>query len=490
MSSNTRLGLVVLVVALTLGALGDGLLRADDVGLNFSLWIAAVVTALPLTARYAGVALEGQGRWLILPVLFLASAYTWRDTPALVAPNIPILAGLMALIAIFSRTGRLIGTSLLEYVVGAVLAGAQTIAGLFQIVSADVEWKSLPKGPWAARAVSVIKGLLIALPLLLIFATLLAQADAVFKTLLERLLELGPDDMSHVVITAILTWLAAGFLRTALAGFSPDLSRVEKPAKLSLGAVEMGIVLGLLNLLFLAFVAVQFRYFFGGADLVEATTGLTYAEYARRGFFELVGVAALVLPMLLLGHWLLPPGEQRQQKHFTWLSGTMIGLLAVIMVSALQRMLLYLDAYGLTELRLYSTVFMGWLALLFGWFCLTVLRGQRNRFAFGALASGLVVWGALHLVNPDGLIVRVNAARMEQGLSFDAGYAASLSADAVPALVKVLPSLPPEERQVAESLLLERWGKPDENDWRSWNLARSRARAAVATLQGAAAAGR
>ena len=72
-----------------------------------------------------------------------------------------------------------------------------------------------------------------------------------------------------------------------------------------LGAVELNVVVTILDLLFLAFVIVQFRYLFGGRDLVQQSANLTYAEYARHGFFELVAVAALTLPLLLLGDWLL-----------------------------------------------------------------------------------------------------------------------------------------------------------------------------------------
>ena len=64
-------------------------------------------------------------------------------------------------------------------------------------------------------------------------------------------------------------------------------------------------MLVVVDLLFLAFVLVQFRYLFGGAELVRGLTGMSYADYARRGFFELVAVAALSLPLLLLADWWL-----------------------------------------------------------------------------------------------------------------------------------------------------------------------------------------
>src|SRR5262245_41251763 len=95
-----------------------------------------------------------------------------------------------------------------------------------------------------------------------------------------------------------------------------------------------------------------------------------------QGFFELVGVAALVLPLLLAAHWLLRKEKARDEIVFRVLAGAQIALLFVMMVSAFQRMRLYQREYGLTELRVYTTVFMGWLAVVFVWFTMTVLRGR------------------------------------------------------------------------------------------------------------------
>jgi len=176
----------------------------------------------------------------------------------------------------------------------------------------------------------------------------------------------------------------------------------------SLGIVETTTIFSLLNLLFLSFVLVQIRYFFGGAATVQATAGLTYAQYARSGFFELVWVAALVLPLLLGLHWLQKPGDARAQRLFTWQAAVQVALLFVIMASALARMRLYEGEYGLTELRLYTTAFMGWLALVFAWFTLTALRGRRERFAFGAAVCAFAL-----VVNPDDRIVRANLAHRE-----------------------------------------------------------------------------
>lgn len=248
--------------------------------------------------------------------------------------------------------------------------------------------------------------------------------------------------------------------------------------RFSLGVVEIGIVLGVLNALFISFVAVQLRYFFGDAERVVSSAGLTFSEYARRGFFELVWVALLALPLLLAADWLLRKERAAHARIFRALSGVMIALLFVIMASALWRMRLYQDAYGLTEMRLYTTVFMFWLGLVFVWFALTVLRGRRERFAFGAFAAWLALLFALHAVNPNDLIVRTNLARArgESGAQrFDAAYAASLGADAAPALFEALPELSAGQRGSA-AYHIRLWAEWDcAADWRSLNLSRRRA---------------
>src|SRR5207244_3576368 len=109
---------------------------------------------------------------------------------------------------------------------------------------------------------------------------------------------------------------------------------------------EIATVIGLLDTLFLAFVLVQFRYFFGGKANIPTGRGIEYAEYARHGFFELVWVSVLVLPLLLGAHWLLRKENPQHERIFRVLAGIKIALLSIIMVSAMQRMRLYQSECG------------------------------------------------------------------------------------------------------------------------------------------------
>ena len=247
------------------------------------------------------------------------------------------------------------------------------------------------------------------------------------------------------------------------------------PEFFTLGAIEIGIVLGLMNLLFLVFVIVQIPYLFGGMDLVQTTPGFKLAEYARRGFGELVAVSALVLPILLLSHWLLRKDKPLNERIYRVLAGVQMALLFVIMVSATQRLLLLTGnlGYGLTTGRLYPMMFMILLALVFAWFAMTVFRGMRQQFAWGALWLGLFMLATLHVLNPDDFIVRTNVRLMNEGRSFDARYNSNLSADGVPALLEALETMNGKQQCVVQEKLSRRLKElKNYSDFRSWNYSR------------------
>lgn len=256
------------------------------------------------------------------------------------------------------------------------------------------------------------------------------------------------------------------------------------PQAFTLGMVETTIVLGLINLLFLAFVIVQVPYLFGGMELVQNTPDFKLAEYARRGFGELVAVAALVLPILLLSHWLLRKDKPANETIFRVLAGIQIVLLFVIMASAAQRLFLLTGnlGYGLTIVRLYPMIFMIWLAVIFVIFGLTVLRGARQYFAWAALWSAFFVLAGTHFLNPDDFIVRTNLKLMQNGREFDAHYNSSLSDDAIPALIEGLPNMTLEDRCEVGSAIHYRYRQlGQQTDRRSWSLARRTAWASLRT---------
>jgi uncharacterized protein DUF4153 len=257
-----------------------------------------------------------------------------------------------------------------------------------------------------------------------------------------------------------------------------NIDNSSMPPVFTLGSIEIGLIFGLIDLLFLSFVIVQIPYLFGGMDLVQNTPDFKLAEYARRGFGELVAVSALVLPILLAAHWLVRKDSPVAAKLFRVLAGVQIVLLFVIMASAVQRLVLLTGnlGYGMTTVRLYPMIVMTWLAIVFVWFALTVLRGTRQYFAWGALWSAFFVLGSTNLLNPDKFIANTNIALMARGREFDARYNSHLSDDALPTLIGSFSLFNEKDQEIVLRDLAYRYCKKrEEADVRSWNLSRQNA---------------
>jgi hypothetical protein len=478
MSPATRGALGVLAGAAGLGALGDLLLRATPWGINLTLWTVALVAVAAGLRRWAGLGEAGRS-WMPL-ALGIAALMAWRDSPTLKGLDIAALLVVLALAMHRARGSRLRTGGVASYAIGVARGAFEAVVGLPALLVGDVRWNEVGRGPGGNVALPLLRGLALALPVVGLFAMLLVAADAAFEGMLNRVFWVGPDVVvSHLFVGGVFAWFAGGVLRTlALCDEPAEVAEPALPPPF-LGVVEVGTVMALLNALFLSFVLVQLPYLFGAAP-----AEMKHADYARRGFFELVTVAGLVLPLLLGLHAAMRRGDPRHERVFRWLAGVQVALLFVIMASALHRMRLYQNAYGLTELRVYTTVFMFWLAAVFAWFCATVLRGRRDRFVFGALVMAAEALVLLHAADPDARIVRTNAARVVAERPFDVRYAAGLSADAVPALLAALPRAPLKERCTAGARILRRWGSDVDSDWRSWSVSRARARRAVREYEG------
>ncbi len=530
MNEKTKTGLEILQAAVLLGVLGDVLLRVTPWGLNVFLFIGALVAAfVMLILRRRQEFWNAQTITLNAALIFFAMMFVWRDSMELKVFDTLAILTVLAILTLPALKIKTQIAGVFHYGVGFVWSGISAVFAPFFLVFNDVKWKTIPQTGWSKHLISVLRGLLIAIPILFVFGALFVAADAVFQGIIEKTFNIQPDELiAHTFFIGFFAWIIAGYLRGSLiANFSSDLAETfsdtkekNKPQNLSvtdikdeeetpkteeklkpeeqkkwqwqnldnsllpnyftLGAIETVVILGLINLLFLSFVIVQLPYLFGGMDLVQNTPDFKLADYARHGFGELVTVSALVLPILLVSHWLLRKDKPLNEKIYRILAGMNIGLLFVIMISATQRLLLLTGnlGYGLTTIRFYPMALMILLALIFVWFALTVLRGMRQRFAWGALWLTLFTLGTLHVLNPDDFIVRTNVALMQEGRGFDTEYVSQLSDDAVPALLENMAKMDLIQQCEVKNKLLYRLDdvQQRENDFRSWNWARWTAR--------------
>ncbi|MDP1570081.1 MAG: DUF4173 domain-containing protein [Vicinamibacterales bacterium] len=478
----SHVALTVLGLAVVLGVAGNLLLRVEPWGLNALVAALAFALGFHLLVRRLHLPVRGAGLWLWATVPVLAAVLAWRASPPLiVAAVLGVLIALVATAVVaHARDPR--DSDTWDLIAEALATGLHAAFGIARL-AIMMQAGAMRWAPWHTRTGAIVRGIVLAVPPLVVFGALFVSADAAFAHLLDNLITIELDQVaSHVILTGVFAWLAAGWLYWVVASDGGDLPR-SHTLSLGLGALEVGVALGLVMALFVVFIAVQSAYLFGGEALVQATTGLTYAEYARRGFFELVAAAFLVLPLLLVGLWLVRHQPARDQRAVRMMAAGLEVLILVILASALYRMHLYQEAYGLTQLRFLTTAFIIWLAVIFVLFSATVLRGAPRYFTAGAVTTALAAAVLLAIVNPDARIVEANLQRAHLGAAFDAGYVRTLSADAVPALVAALPTLPEPGRCATAHWLVTRWGSEARarrpGDWRTWNYSRANAQRLV-----------
>ena len=476
MTPASRVATLILPSAIGLGILGDTLLRTGPWGLNFAIWTAVLAGSLHLIARSNGS--DTAPRFLLLLPVGFALCLAWRDAPFLIAGNLLAVFATLGLVALKSLGVRIRAAQWTEYVRGSLVTGINATFGPLLLTSTDLDWTEVNRKGAGRKIGSALLGISLASPLVLVFGGLLTSADPIFDDLVKATFDWDFGNLaSHLLLIGFLTWIVAGYMRGLVFGRVNAIPRIG--GRPSLGLVEIGIPLAALILVFSAFAFVQARYLFGGADLVVTASGLTYAEYARRGFFELVAVATLILPVLLLADSTLDKHNPKRVRGFRILASLLLVLVALIMDSALMRMLLYVDTFGLTADRFYATVFMIWIGVVLVLFVTTTLFGRGRLFALGSLVSGLCIIAALNVVNPDAWISRINISRAESGRQLDVSHLGRLSADATPFLVTQLSLI--GEVENCELVWNLAASNRTRGDWRSWNLSRHRAKKVMKT---------
>jgi hypothetical protein len=433
--------------------------------------------------------------WLAIAILF-AAGLSWRDAELL--QFFDVLAMLTALVLLAMSIGAIpvpgLATARIRDLIRAAFGtGIDVATGVLPLVLRDAELHTVPRPSNDGSVRRIARAVVITIPILIVFTLLLTHADPVFGSFITLpKVDLGVV-FSHVAIAGSFAWVVAGWLRRSLLARA-GASTPATPLPLMLGATDVGLALGALNLLFAAFVVVQIGWLFGGEGLVLRTTGLSYADYARRGFFELMWVAGLLLPVLLGAQALIPASDVRTLRFFRRLALPLVVLLGAIMFSAFARMQLYVHYYGISTDRLYATAFMIWLAMVFVWLALTVLRSRPRTFATGLVVSGFAVLLTLNILNPDAMVARANLARGNMERTGEAGtdlqYLASLGGDATPMVVSALTApdaavvaAAPGDRCKAAAMLLKRWTGEKRaqlaHNWTQWNVARGGAMRAV-----------
>ena len=457
--------------ALAAGLVAATLLPGSRIGLSILLVAvtvaAAVVTAVPRDVSAHEVLFGGLA-------LALASIAVVRTADWVVAVAVLGAGGLATFAVTSARTW------------GEVVAGPLKVIAMIPWVPANIAGPVIERARRRGTAGlgTVFRTTGITIGLVVVFGTLFASADAAFARIANEVLvpdlEVG-NTTFRIVVFGFVTAFAGG-----LALASPSLATTwlndssrswnelwsTAPEKSRMRNLEWALPIAVLDVLFASFVAVQMTVLFGGRHHVELTPGLTYAEYARQGFFQLLAVAALVLLVVAVTVRIARPERSPDRRLVQLVLGGLCGLTLVVLASAWYRLGVYEEAYGLTRLRVSVYGAIAWLG---GVFVLIMVAGALWRASWlprvtvAVTAIGLLTFA---LINPDALIAERNVSRYQATGVIDLHYLGTLSEDAVPALVE----LPAEMRECLLAEIASDRGTREDRGWAEFNLSRARAR--------------
>jgi hypothetical protein len=472
---------MVWIGAIAVAALGSWIMFDALPGINWGLWTIAASAGLIAISR-------SRGRLDRSLLVMLGTACLVAITASITAD--PVFNALACLgVFLFLAMAMLLAVDPgLDRVSAFFVLSAPFIAGGTALAESFARTGDITRGLKTDRARGTVRGIVITVPIVIVFALLLSSADPTFaswRDAVARIIETWSFIPRTIFFLVLLTIVLGAY---SFAAFTP--ATVRDPSAVSstgdtwprwLGHTERSILLSAVTALLWLFLFIQLSYLFGNVPSV-AGSGMTFAEYAQRGFGELTIVATLSIALIIVSErYGRVDGSAGRIKGLTL---ALILAVLIILGSAFRRVLLYEAAYGYTVSRLYAQVYMivlaiALFALAYG--VMTVLDTRalfRRVFAVAVAACVILV-----LWNHEGWIASENIERFRTTGKLDEKYLARmLSPNAVPVIISRMAALPEPQQLALRQQLVAQYGQRERifaNRWFEWNYRRNQAREAL-----------
>ncbi len=512
-----------LALATGLAFLAYGLSNGNTgaLSLNLVVWLLAFISLSVWAVTRNKEKLSAEGLTLLGFAFLFGLTFMLREVPSMFAFfNAFSLVLALVLGAGFLRFSGLGSSGVIGLIGSAITGHLRFFYGGPALVERFPWERARPAQPHGMGRWGV--GILLTLPVLLVFGGLLASADDNFRRVISHLFTWNFNSLIDTGITlGFWGMVAGGLIYPAVMALRPSLFLASKTNAGKLGLIEIGLPLGTLAALFVVFLALQLPYYLSGSQLPD---GLTFAEYIRKGFAELMTVAFLSLALLLSTHSLIR-SELRSNISYRLLNLAVLIPLVLVILSAANRWRLYTQAYGLSETRLMGAAFLVWIVLCLGWLAYLLWRDNVQRFAYPALLMGFSTLLIITVLNPADMIAKTNLHRQtaqvtnklrSQPQQINVWQTLALGSDVIPTFIANLDSLgldtPLQDCKIATpaansatntapnattpntavspsncgqkqdviNRLHEIYAKP--RDWRAWNASYQRAYDLVKTL--------
>ncbi len=401
-------------------------------GIAYPFYVAGTIGFAVYTIRKSGISWKGEHILTLAASLMLGISNCFTDNAKIIAMNKVWLFVLMAyfLLAVYFDTkswqlGKFL-KSILRLAVG-------SIGKMFSFFPDTQAWLEKHKGTKNSRALYVLAGTGISIPLIAVVLVMLSSADMIFRESMRVLF--GNLDGWDVI--CCIFWSAVMFFFSyGMASFLEGRELSETAGDHRKGQPVIAIsATAVIAVIYIYFCVIQVVYLFAGYGTLPA--GYTYAQYARQGFFQLLFICLMNLVLVLIGI-----GFFRESRVLKGILLVISGCTFIMTASSAYRMLLYISVYYLTFLRIFVLWALGVIALL-----LMGIIGKTLKNSFPLFRYGLCVITVCYLVlsfgQPDYWIARYNISayleggegKAEERINPDTWYLRGLSADAAPIIL-------------------------------------------------------
>ena len=434
--------MIAIFMAIGLGVLFDYFFTGDYLGISAFIFTMAIII-FTIYEVYSKVKLKKKlGIMFIIPIILLSLSFAIYNNPVLRGLNVMLIPILISsyLITVRYDNVKEISPALIVNVFDRIFIKALSTFPRFFNFSIEVS-KNRKKLEGNSTRKNIIRGILISIPLLIIILILLSSADMMFKHYIENIGSVFgtfsiANSLGHIIVISVITLYMFGFLWSfkynGVQYSDEDIDFI----KASWEPVTIITILVTINIAYLLFTIVQLSYLYGGG-MNALPEGFSYAEYARRGFFELILVTIMNFVILILSMNLTKKDNGKTNNIVNISYSFLIIFTFNMLVSASYKMHLYEKAFGFTRLRIFVQAFM----VLIGILLIIVLLGIWVKrvpiFKYSFMAT-LIVYVVLNFINVDSIIAKENILRYEETGKIDIHYIKGLSYDAIPEVEKLL----------------------------------------------------
>ena len=433
---------IIVAFASILGIMTDYFFYGKSIGISFFIFTLLAIAFSVIVAQRFEQKLSKIQILLLLSAIILAAGVFLRASLFLEFFN--ITGGIYLLFLFFALFADedVLNFRFLKYLTVPLILLFKSLSEAAKSIDKYTRSPAASENTGSKEFWSVIKGVLLSLPILIVLGLLLYSADSVFRIYLDRLSQIKIDLslIARILKILIVSCFFIGIFHKIAASEKIKASEEKnRENKSLLGFIESATILALVEMLFLFFIAIQFFYLFGGKNYVWGIDEyITYSEYAKSGFYELIIVSVISLALIYAMDKLSKKETVKQKNIFKLLNAALFIEISVILFSAFTRLSVYVDGYGLTFSRFLAFAFLFWIFGIFTTFLYKILAEKKDGvFLLISFLFTITVWTSINMLNPDALIAKTNIDRLAHGKKLDPYYFSILSEDAVPEIVKI-----------------------------------------------------